>query len=402
MPHSAPPQKPSWNTYGRFFTAPATLRDIARSLKRFGATEHDYLVDCSCGVNEWGAMVEKEVGIKRWIGIDIYPPGDATCPAHFKQANWLDIKSLPPDSIIGLNPPYGTRGDHASLFLEHAVRRFRPKLMPWIIPPETRMLREVVRESDAYLQAAKRERAAGREVRAAPVAAASSGGGAAAGSAWLHPAIAAAGGAASGPASSSGAAPAPGDKKGSAPLQRAFPSVPPPSRGYLVVHYDRSIASGGSFYIPGSLGSEDRRVFAEATTGTSDGSGAAVGGGDSATATGAFATTLARTATGKIAEVRGKSIRPDDEPVYVVLARWDTVQDLDRVVPVQLQPAVPAFAPIGPMAYGGGAYASTSASASVAHGAVPGAPGAAASSSAGWMASVYAVPTGGMPLSYPG
>lgn len=43
---------------------------------------------------------------------------------------------LPPNSIIGLNPPYGLRGELARQFIEHALR-FQPRLLALIVPDST-------------------------------------------------------------------------------------------------------------------------------------------------------------------------------------------------------------------------------------------------------------------------
>ena len=124
----------SQSTYGRFFSAPSLLSNIARILtSQKLVTKHDTFVDFSAGHNDFGGLL----GTSRWVGFDIYPPKTRQHPDHFRRVNWFNVTRLPPNCVVGLNPPFGQNGSFAVDFLEHTMRVHKPKLIVCILPGNT-------------------------------------------------------------------------------------------------------------------------------------------------------------------------------------------------------------------------------------------------------------------------
>ena len=128
----------SKSTYGRFFTNHSQLRNLARTLLSEGIiTKSDTYVDFSAGHNDFGPLLQ----LRKWVGFDLYPPSTPQPSQHFRRVNWFNVKSLPKDCVIGLNPPFGKRGELALRFLVHAMSAFRPRLILAIIPRDTQWQR---------------------------------------------------------------------------------------------------------------------------------------------------------------------------------------------------------------------------------------------------------------------
>ena len=199
------------STFGRFFTAPAQLRLMARRLREKGRldAERDVYVDFSCGTNEFGAML----GLKKWFGLDIYLPATNNCGQRFRWKNWFDVTWLPRDCVIGLNPPFGSKGELAQKFIDHALS-FKPRLLVLIVPDIS--VKWLVVRSNEWLT--KYRRAAGRNPKIGE---------------WK-----------------------PSPQQPRHPLlERGGDGVPLPP-DYLLIDYDAHVTAGESFYMPSSVPSE--------------------------------------------------------------------------------------------------------------------------------------------------
>jgi len=192
------------------------------------------------------------------MGFDIYPPPVVSSRHHFTRMNWLAVADIPTGAVVGLNPPYGSRGCFASMFISHALR-FHPRVLALIVPDCTPAVLELASESNAWnvrvqrwyehtVLPARRER----------TAAATAGG---------------------------GTSPVPVDPLDGADLVDALVSdlskqvLAPP---YIIAQWDTQLAGSStpSFYQPG---------------------------------------TTARSGPGHLAE--GRMVRPDDVPVWIVAVR---------------------------------------------------------------------------------
>lgn len=271
------------STFGRFFTGPDILQALADRLVRVGRLDpaRDVYVDFSCGTNEFGAML----GLRRWVGFDILPPATNACAAHFRLVNFFDVDELPPNAVIGLNPPFGVGGDTAAAFVSRALR-FRPRLLALIVPRSS--VRSMLARSIEFrrkLLDANRSHPACREYVAA-VAAGRAPPGA------RHPAL----------------------------VHGVAGPLPP----FLLVDYESEVTKGASFYMPASL---TTAIHSGGRTGPS---GRRVATGAAADWSGDFrapAAAAAQRARESVSD-RGIPIRPDDMPEWFVFqAARDVVDD---------------------------------------------------------------------------
>lgn len=174
------------------FTSTAVLEAVtALLLPRLRAG--DLVVDCSAGANEWlhlvKARVKHTLADVRFRGYDIFP---APLSLHLRIKDWFrvslaDLFQGARDGerdrrgagvVVGLNPPFGVDGRHASRFVEHAMRRLAPRLLALIVPPGTDLLLRP-------LAAARGTAGGGAGAGAAAAAAAAAGAGAGAAAATL-------------------------------------------------------------------------------------------------------------------------------------------------------------------------------------------------------------------------
>jgi len=226
-------------SYGRFFSQPAIFETVARALRPL-MDEETIFVDFSCGTNDFGFLL----GARRWVGFDLFPPpGAGACPAHFRLKNWLDVEALPGspadarEALVGLNPPFGTKGVLATRFVERAFA-LGPRLVALITPPATPALALVAAETAAW---AARVAAAAPALAGAPRAP------------RLRDFYAA-------PPPPGGGARA---AARAAARHVALALVPPPE--WVLVHYDAALCGGHSFYMPGegaAIRNEEPPVFA--------------------------------------------------------------------------------------------------------------------------------------------
>lgn len=106
-----------------YFTKTELLRAIAKICNKYLKSASSTFVDFSCGANEFVKYLNCKT-----ISFDINPVPDAI------QADWLKVKKgVPPNSMIGLNPPFGYKGTMAKKFIQHAIK-FKPLFIVVIIP----------------------------------------------------------------------------------------------------------------------------------------------------------------------------------------------------------------------------------------------------------------------------
>jgi hypothetical protein len=145
------------------------------------------------------------------------------------------VRWLPPNSIIGLNPPYGLRGELARQFIDRALR-FQPRLLALIVPDST--VSQLTSASNAWLRSVKERLASDPALRG-----------------WQPPPPP--------PPGYAGAGWAP--PRHPVLDQRSMPQ-------YVLVAYNAHATSGASFYMPAS------HPQGRAPRGTGDGGGASGGG----------------------------------------------------------------------------------------------------------------------------
>lgn len=104
-----------------FFTRKEILQDLSEKIRPLLEKETTF-VDFSCGNNDFVGLL----GCKS-ISFDINPIQGAIT------RDWLTVRDLPLDVVIGLNPPFGYQGQMARRFVEHALH-FSPRYMALILP----------------------------------------------------------------------------------------------------------------------------------------------------------------------------------------------------------------------------------------------------------------------------
>ena len=274
--------KSKYQTFGRFFTGPDNLRALAMRLRDIGRLDaaRDVFVDFSCGTNEFGALL----GLQRWVGFDVYLPRANAGGDHFRLRNWFDVTWLPPNAVIGLNPPYGSRGEVAERFIEHALS-FHPRLLALIVPESS--VRSLVKLSNDWLEAVNADVVRGL----LPLAT-----GAPAQGAARYPA-----------------------------LERSHPSRPP---DYLLIDYDAHETSGNAFYMPGTAVSGMRGgLHAEAAA-----AAAPASSGVTMDLSGDWTfDTKPLPGRGGTAASQGVPIAPADVPAWYLFAATRTIDSPSRV-----------------------------------------------------------------------
>ncbi|CAI5964508.1 unnamed protein product [Closterium sp. NIES-65] len=133
-----------YTSFGRHFTMPEKLNEVVERLVPY-MEDGDVLVDFCCGANHFSLIARhrlEEAGKRSaFANFDIMRPPNEFC---FVKRDWFSVKrnQLPHSNrlIMGLNPPFGVRGQLASNFSSRAASVFRPKLIILIVPPETRQL----------------------------------------------------------------------------------------------------------------------------------------------------------------------------------------------------------------------------------------------------------------------
>ncbi|KAK9844902.1 hypothetical protein WJX74_008431 [Apatococcus lobatus] len=133
-------QKERYTSYGRHFTKAPQMEAVATRLLDF-LSRGDTVVDFSCGSNEFVPMVKR---MALAAGIEVFGRAyDIITARHFEDLiikSWFETTrdELPPgdQTVIGLNPPFGTNGSLANQFIEKAAS-FNPRIIVLVVPPQT-------------------------------------------------------------------------------------------------------------------------------------------------------------------------------------------------------------------------------------------------------------------------
>lgn len=111
----------------QYYTKPAVLETIAAFCKDVLTSDMTY-VDFSCGTNDFARLIQP----RAVIAYDISPT-KAAVQSGAITASWFDVTSVPENSVVGLNPPFGYRGNVALRFLTHAAS-LQPEYIVAILP----------------------------------------------------------------------------------------------------------------------------------------------------------------------------------------------------------------------------------------------------------------------------
>jgi hypothetical protein len=90
-------------------------------------------VDFSCGDNEIGRLLTETGRARQVFAYDLAPTANAIASGAIRK-NWFDVKALPPDACVGLNPPFGKGGRLAQRFISHTLLIGTPKFLFLILP----------------------------------------------------------------------------------------------------------------------------------------------------------------------------------------------------------------------------------------------------------------------------
>ncbi|KAK9814428.1 hypothetical protein WJX72_005780 [[Myrmecia] bisecta] len=133
-----------YTSYGRHFTKTPLLQQVSHRLLDY-MRAGDYIVDFSCGANEFVPLVKREALLAGFAvngrSFDILAPKNME---DFVQMSWFDVKHenlIPGDTsgdrlVIGLNPPFGKDNALANKWVRHAAI-FSPRIIVLIVPPGT-------------------------------------------------------------------------------------------------------------------------------------------------------------------------------------------------------------------------------------------------------------------------
>lgn len=132
-----------YTSFGRHFTKTEKLEQIVDRLHWY-VEKGDMVVDFCCGANEFSLLMKKkleETGKKcDYKNFDIIQTKN---DFNFVKRDWFQVKQ---DELVdgnrlimGLNPPFGVKGQLANSFIDCALK-FRPKLIVLIVPKETEKL----------------------------------------------------------------------------------------------------------------------------------------------------------------------------------------------------------------------------------------------------------------------
>ncbi|KAH7286771.1 hypothetical protein KP509_32G022200 [Ceratopteris richardii] len=132
-----------YTSYGRHFTKSEKLEEIVDRLHWY-VSPGDMIVDFCCGANEFSLFMRKkleETGKKcDYKNFDLIQTKN---DFNFSKRDWFQVKpdELPDGNrlIMGLNPPFGVKGQLANQFVDHALK-FKPKIIVLIVPKETERL----------------------------------------------------------------------------------------------------------------------------------------------------------------------------------------------------------------------------------------------------------------------
>lgn len=102
------------------------------------------MVDFCCGANEFSILLKKKLdGTGKKCNYKNFDIIQTKSDFNFVKRDWFQVKQeeLVDGNrlIMGLNPPFGVRGQLANQFIDHALK-FKPKLIILIVPKETERL----------------------------------------------------------------------------------------------------------------------------------------------------------------------------------------------------------------------------------------------------------------------
>ncbi|OMO52936.1 Zinc finger, PHD-type [Corchorus capsularis] len=130
-----------YTSFGRHFTKVEKLKEVVGRLHWY-VQNGDTIVDFCCGSNDFSCLLKEKlekVGKScSYKNYDLFQPKN---DFNFEQKDWMNVNpnDLPDGSklVMGLNPPFGHKGQRAYKFIEKALK-FKPKLLILIVPKETK------------------------------------------------------------------------------------------------------------------------------------------------------------------------------------------------------------------------------------------------------------------------
>ena len=115
----------------QFYTKSTIIDDIiVPILKKYMHTDSIF-VDFSCGQNTLGYRLKTYA--REIIAYDIAPTVQALQSGAIVM-DWFNVTSIPCDSFVGLNPPFGYRGNIAQDFINHTLKIGNPMCLFLILP----------------------------------------------------------------------------------------------------------------------------------------------------------------------------------------------------------------------------------------------------------------------------
>lgn len=115
----------------QFYTKECILKDVIIPVVKKYVNSATSLVDFSCGKNQFISLLNSS--IRKGTAYDIAPTHEGIESGAIAM-DWFKVKSLPRNACIGLNPPFGYRGNIAQKFIDHALTIGRPQYLFLILP----------------------------------------------------------------------------------------------------------------------------------------------------------------------------------------------------------------------------------------------------------------------------
>ena len=115
----------------QFYTRKCIIESLViPCIKKYMPKGSSY-VDFSCGENLIGRMLDEYIG--NVIAYDLEPTKEAI-DSGAKQKDWFTVTEIPTPCYVGLNPPFGYRGNIAQEFINHTLQISSPVCLFLILP----------------------------------------------------------------------------------------------------------------------------------------------------------------------------------------------------------------------------------------------------------------------------
>jgi predicted RNA methylase len=115
----------------QFYTKKSIIENVVVPCIKKYMPKGETFVDFSCGENILGCALSSYAG--NILAYDLEPTKDAILSGA-KVMDWFKVTNIPENSYVGLNPPFGYRGNLAQEFIRHTLKISHPLFMFLVLP----------------------------------------------------------------------------------------------------------------------------------------------------------------------------------------------------------------------------------------------------------------------------